>query len=502
MKPNKIIAASLITALIAVGGCTKNFDELNTDPTLVTKELIKPSLLFTYVVKNSAFEVANQGLISEYSGYYANPASGNIFLDRNFGDPFGTYYKTYLINIAEIIRLTAEDPTLQNQNSIARIYKAWLYHQLTDAYGDIPYFEAAKDINEMNTQPKYDTQQEIYKDLFKELKDAASKLSDDPLQKSFESADLLLGGEVDKWIRFANSLRLRLALRVRYADAALAQENINDVISAPLIEDNSQNVFLATLDDGNVDNVNEFYDKNQRQPGNMNVSFTVTDNLNHLNDPRLPIYAKVAPIPAAGYRGAPIQMLQNESNRYIGDSVSLMGDYFLQPVFKKILINAAEVYFLRAEAALAGLSSEDEQTLYTTGIQTAMEQYEVASGDITAYLASPAGTLTGTEEEKLEQIIVQKWLAMYYNANEGWAEFRRTGYPRIWTGNELGDTGGNVPRRLTYPVEEFFKNANNVKEAAGRIAGGDKLLGKVWWDQKAGLPFAHPRQGMFPPEDY
>jgi hypothetical protein len=377
-----------------------------------------------------------------------------------------------------------------------------LFHQLTDAYGDIPYYDAVKDIDEMNTQPAYDAQDAIYKDMFAELKDAVSKLSDDPEQKSFGAQDLLLNGDVDKWRRFGNSLRLRLALRVRYADQSLAQENISDVIGAPLIEDNAQNVKLTTLDDGNVDNQNEFYSKNQTQPGNMNVSFTITDNLIHLNDPRLPIYAKEAAAPGTGYRGAPLQMLQNETQRYIGDSLSLMGDYFLQKVYDKVLMNAAEVYFLRAEAAHAGLSSEDAQDMYTKGIQAGMEQFGVAGGDISTYLASPAGTLTGTDEHKLEQIIVQKWLAMYYEVNEGWAEFRRTGYPRIWTGNELGDTQGNIPRRLTYPVEEYFKNQTNVTAAAGRISGGDKLMSRVWWDKKEGLPLAHPRQGMFPPEDY
>lgn len=501
MKSTKIIAACLIASILS-GGCTKDFDNVNTDPTLITKDLMKPALLLTYVQKNSAFEVATQSIISEFSGYYTNPASGNIFLNRNFGDPFSSYYRDYLINITEAIRLTATDPTLQNQNAMSRIYKAWLFYQLTDAYGDIPYFEAVNDILELNTQPVYDSQDAIYKDIFKELKEAAAALSDDASQKSFGSADLLMGGDPDKWRRFANSLRLRLALRVRYADAALAQENISDVIAAPLIDDNSQNVLLQTLNDGNVQNLNEFYDKNTRQPGNMNVSFTVTDNLNHLNDPRLPVFAKIAPEAAAGYRGAPLQMLQNETQRYIEDSLSLMGDYFLQPVFDKILINASEVKFLRAEAALAGFTTEDPQALFEQGIQLAMEQYGVASGDISTYLASAAGTLTGTEEEQLEQIIVQKWLATYYNVNEGWAEFRRTGYPRIWTGNELGDTGGNIPRRLTYPVEEYFKNESNVTAAAGRIDGGDKLLGKVWWDKKAGLPALHPRQGMFPPEDY
>ncbi|MBL7736765.1 MAG: SusD/RagB family nutrient-binding outer membrane lipoprotein, partial [Chitinophagaceae bacterium] len=182
------------------------------------------------------------------------------------------------------------------------------------------------------------------------------------------------------------------------------------------------------------------------------------------------------------------------------DSVARMATSFLQPVYNIIVMNAAEVFFLRAEAALAGISSEDAQDLFASGIQAAMSQYGVANTDISDYLASPAGILAGTEEQQLEQIIVQKWLGIYYNTFEAWAEFRRTGYPRIWTGSVLGDTEGNIPRRLTYPVAEILRNGDNVAIAIGKLSKGNTLMSRVWWDQKPGLPILHPRQGMFPPE--
>lgn len=502
MKSRYILIAAFTSASIFGGtGCTKNFQEINTDPVLVTRELINPSLLFTNVVKNSVFNTLNaQGTTMEYAGYYKNPASGDIFKDRDWADPFNSFYTSYLINIAEVMRLTADDPEKSNQHAIARIWKVWLFHLLTDAYGDIPYFDAVRDIDSMNVQPRYDTQESIYKDMLKELKEAAAQLSDDASKKSFGDADILLHGNVDAWKRLANSLRLRLAMRVRYADNALSSEHINDVLAQPLIDENAQNVFLTTLDDGNTENVNQFYDKNLRQPLNMVMSFTATDNLLRLNDPRLPLIARPPVVPEAGYRGVPTQIDNNQKVRYSGDSVALMAESFLQPVYDIIIMNAAEVRLLRAEAALAGITGEDAQQLYASGIQLAMEQYGVAPGDITTYLGSAAGTLSGTEEEQLEQIIVQKWLAIYYNGFEGWAEFRRTGYPRIWTGGEKGDTQGNIPRRLTYPVDESFKNSSNLNEAVQRLQGGDELMSRIWWDKKAGLPVLHPRQGIFPPE--
>ena len=305
-------------------------------------------------------------------------------------------------------------------------------------------------------------------------------------------------GDVDLWKRFANSLRLRLAMRIRFADAALASQVVNEVVSGPLVDENSQNIFLATLDDNNTDNANPLYGVNQTQPLNLISSFTTTDNLKPLSDPRLPVFAK--PSPYTGYRGLPLQINTVQGERYQKDSVAFIGDYFLQKVFNIILINAAEVKFLKAEAALAGMIADNAQILYQQGIRLAMDQYGVASAATNTYLASAAATLTGTTEQKLEQIIVQKWLGNYFNTYEGWAEYRRTGYPTIWTGAQLGDTQGNIPRRAIYPSDEYLKNRANVTEAASRLSNGDTYMSKIWWDKKPGLPIYHPKQGQFPPE--
>jgi hypothetical protein len=492
-----ILATAIIGASI---GCTKDFRQTNTSPTLVTKDVVKPALLFTAAIKGAVFEIPSQTLISDYSGYYKNPASGNIFLEREWGNPYNSYYRSYLINLSEVIRLTANDTLQSNTNAIARIARAMVFQQLTDAYGDVPYFEAVQNVEGVILLPKYDSQEDIYKDLLKELKEAAAQLSNSSSKASIGAADILLKGNVDAWRRFANSLRLRMAMRVRYANPALAKQNIDEVIGQPLILNNSQNVFLATVNDGNTANANQFNVKNSTSPNNMLVSFTLTDNLKRLNDPRLPILARQANAPIAGYRGVPLQYGEDAGTRYATDSVSRMATSFLQPVYNIFVMNAAEVSLLRAEAALAGITTENAQELYAAGIQLAMTQYGVAAGDITTYLASPAAVLAGGTEERLEQIIVQKWLAIYYNTHEGWAEFRRTGYPRIWTGSTLGDTQGNIPRRLTYPTDEFLRNGDNVKAAVAKLSNGNKLTSKVWWDKKAGLPIPHPRQGMFPPE--
>lgn len=490
----------ILSIFVTIVACTKDFDELNTDPSLVTSENAAPEMILTGVLKNSIFDSYNNGVITEYSGYYSNQSSGAIFRSADWENPFSDYYKNYLINISEVIRLSADKPQLNDLQAMARIWKVWLFHRLTDAYGDIPYSEAVQRLDDVKNQPVYDTQEDIYRDMLKELKEAASQLGAVGDQKSVGGADLLFSGDVERWRRLANSLRLRLSMRVSYADAALTQENITSLASAPLIENNGQNARITTKGEGavNVADRNPFFNQYENASWYpMWASFTTTDNLIRLNDPRLPVFTEPATDGVSGYRGRPLGLETSQKPRYVETSTAVLGSRFWAAVYDIMVMNAAEVYFLKAEAALRGFTAEDPQALYAEGIRLSLEQYSI---DPSAYLASPAATLAGTEEEMLEQIIVQKWLAIYYQSNEAWAEFRRTGYPRIWLGPDANDNGGEIPRRVRYPIDEYAKNETNVKAAVSRLAEQDQYTSRVWWDKKAGLPVHHPRQGMFPPE--
>lgn len=494
-----LISAGMITLIMA--GCTKNFEQINTNPILITKEVIRPSMMFTLVLKNTIFANHNNGTLNEYSNYYSNQASGTIFQARDWGGSFN--YTGDLINIAEVIRLTGNDPALKNQQAVARIWKVWQFHQLTDMFGDVPYSEALLDVNEVINQPVYDTQESIYTDMLNELKEAAAQLTAEPALASFGSADILFNGNADRWVRFANSLRLRLAIRVRYANESLAQEHISDVITKPLIVANNQAATLRTIDGAEVANRNPLYNSFVSSNGYpLWVGFTVTQNLLQRDDPRLEKFADPATDGVSGYKGRPMCLFTDEKPPY-GDVNSAYLDYFFRtPVFDIQVMNAAEVAFLRAEAALVGLSSEDAEAMYRNGIELSMSQYNVAAGDIVDYLAGEYGSLEGSEEEQLREIIIQKYLSNFWLGTESWAEYRRTGYPEIWTGSDLGSTNGRIPRRATYPQSEYSLNENNVRSAISRLEGGDLMTSRIWWDAKPGLPFLHPRQGQFPPEIY
>ncbi|MEQ6119663.1 SusD/RagB family nutrient-binding outer membrane lipoprotein [Reichenbachiella sp. MALMAid0571] len=496
------LAIIIAIVLFVPYSCTDGYDELNTNPKLVTDDIIKPGLLFTKVLKESSFEILDQGRAGEYSGYSSRGDSGQPLSFGVFG-PFN--YTSHIVNLAAIIRLTDEDPALVNMNAMARIWKVWVFHRMTDAFGDIPYFDSAKSFEEVVTSPAYDTQEAIYKDLLNELKESAAQLSSDAGQTGFGAADVLYGGDADSWKRFANSLRLRLAIRVRYTDQTLAQTHISDVLSAPLITSNGQNATVTSEGEGAASLVNtnplyqNFINGNAGASNATVVGITLTENLLSTADPRMPVYLN--PNIDDEYIGRAINMDPDEKENY-APSTAKLDDAFIQAEYDFNAMLAAEISFLRAEAALAGLSSENANNLFREGIQLSMEQYGIDAGDISTFLASAAGTLTGTTEEQLEQIIVQKYLALFGDSYEAWTEHRRTGYPRQWIGSLSAlDTDFAMPRRSAYPLSEYNLNGVNVKAAAARLVGGDLLTSRIWWDTKPGVPFDHPKQGVFPPYD-
>ncbi len=497
---NKFKKIALLTiVLVAAGACTDDWDELNTSPTLLAENVVQPETIFTSVLRSSILASYDRNRIGEFSSYYANQATGNIFSVANYTSPFN-WYGDYIINIKEVERLTADNPRKNDQNAMAKIWKVWLFHIVTDIYGDIPYHEAAQPVNSVINQPAYDSQEEIYRAMLTELDEAEAQLGSQGDQISMGNADIMYQGDIESWKKFANSLRFRLAIRARFADPGLASQHVNDVIDAPLIDENSENASLATLPPTATEsssNVNEIWTSNVQGSANTLVGFGITNVMNPTDDPRRPIYFEPAS-DGSGYRGRPVQLLQEEKDPYGTESVATIGPWFLEEVVEIIIFEAAETYFLRAEAAFADITGEDANEMYREGIETNMERYNVPQAEIADFLSEPVGTLDGTEEEQFEKIATQRYIAQFWQHSQGYAIFRRTGYPKVWIGSEPGITGGEFPRRFDYPDSEYLKNEENVLEAAARM-GGDEVMTRVWWDARPGVPFDHPLQGEFPP---
>jgi hypothetical protein len=536
----------LVATILVVDGCTDDFKEMNTNPTLLSEELVKPEYLLTGVQLR-----AGGGLGASDAGNYAGMSvrgDNAPFVDRFDDGAWFANYTAFSNNLAAIIRKTKGDPELVNKKAIARIMKVWVNSQTTDIYGDIPYFEANKSPEEAIPNPKYDTQENIYLDFFKELKEAAAEL--DESKESYGNADLYYGGDVNKWRKFANSLRLRLALRVRFANAQMATSNMSDLQESDLITSRSDDAAIYTADDieahrnGGYNTIRNGADPADRQQyvAHQLVGKALLDALVGSSspsdplDPRTKVIADSATLDATtlvpprapfGYRAQPLLGAVPVENKYPygAGSTSIFSLFWYVPVIEQPILRSSEVYFALAEAALFNLRSGDPDAYFKKGIQASIQEVrdlydngkdamadlldlvygpafdtesfmdykEMKQSEIDAFLASPATTLTGSNEAKFEQIINQKMIALYPNELEGWSEWRRTGYPRVLVAaNEQSTLHGVSPRRMHYPNSEGLINSVNYKEALNRMGGTDDLLKKVWWDANANAPHQHP----------
>ncbi|MCF6296742.1 MAG: SusD/RagB family nutrient-binding outer membrane lipoprotein [Flavobacteriaceae bacterium] len=544
MKTFKNIKNLIITslAIFAIASCTDRFEELNTKNDLVLESLVDVNLIFTKVQFEAIKEGTpnGYGTIGNYSGMSYSGANAP-FIEGQSTDEWDDSYQDYTNNLAAIIRITNDEPDLVNKNAIARIMKVWAFAKVTDTYGDIPYFESNLAPLDVIFTPKYDTQKSIYEDFFKELKEAALAL--DGTKVSYGGADLVYGGDVDKWRKFANSLRLRLALRVRYADEAMAIDNMSDLQASDLILSREDDASMYTTTDV-LNNQNALYNGLLNVGGgddfNKRTAGAIINKMDEFNDPRIKIFADtaMATFPKNnpdydyfGYRGRPILGLVTvEYKKPWGQQTSsLISDFFYVPVVEIPIIRSSEMHFALAEAALFGLKAGDAQAHYKQGIEDAMNwtkdlynnakgqmpeilklmyfeteetppwtdadidillaHKEITMAESDAFLNSSIAMLSGSNEQQLEQIIVQKNIALFPLEYQNWAEWRRTGYPILQIGPDADVLNGVIPRRMGYPFVESTINNANYSEAVSRLTGGDSRLSKMWWDANPNVPY-------------
>jgi len=536
--------------------CTSNFEEINTSNSLVTEDLVDVNLLLTRVQAYAVHLDAplGNGTIGNYSGM--NARGDNMpFSDGDAPGVWNNYYQNYGRNLSDIIHICEKRDTeagtsdLVNKIAIARIMKVWALSVVTDTYGDVPYTEACLPVENAVTQPKYDEQKEIYKDMFKELKEAVAQM--DAGKAGYGAADLIYGGNVAKWTKLANSLPLRLALRVRYADEALAKENMSDLTEEKLIVSLDDDAFIKSATDY-TDNQNKLY-TTMKNAGHPHESETIgktfadimigSGDSHHPDDPRITLYCDTAyatwpgtegyeDIENFGYRGKPVLGLVPVEEKYPwgSNSVSKISAFWYTPVIERPLLRSSEVWFALAEAALFGLKSGNAGELYQKGIDQAfawsqrfyatgksqlpaiLKDYysevfsnwnssweaayfadkEITAVEVAAFKTTSAYSLTGTTEQKFEQIMNQKMIALYPDENEGWFEWRRTGYPRVLVGTDSDVLHGVSPRRMRWPQVEQTVNSESYKAALSRFGGTDGRLIRVWWDANSSAPHAHP----------
>ena len=420
-----------ILVLLLVVGCTKDFEEINTntnDPVTV-----QPSLLLRQVIYDYGEQMSYEGFTAgNLLGQYSTALDFNLF-DRHDlkspqlgGNPWPIFYQNLRDNEI-ILNLSQDNAAYAVYEGPARIMKAYMAAGLTDLFGDVPYSEAFQGDTETVT-PSYDTQESIYMGeggVFDNLDKGILAIQDYSGTIALEG-DILFNGDLDGWIRFANSLKIKYLMRVSSKiDVAAQLQAIVD--EGNFIDENNENA-IFNFTDGEPNS----FRLAQLRVGDFNnyvLSETMDEILINLNDPRIErLYQPFANSTEGGYNG-----LLNGIDASTGVSLadySLLGTIFRENtgLLDANFMTSMETHFLLAEAALQGLISADTETLYNTGVTQAFDYWQVALPD--DYLTADAALNNGNP---LENIITQKWIANSINGYEGWIEYRRTGFPQLKT---------------------------------------------------------------------
>jgi len=474
-----IITLFIILITLFVTACKKNLAEINRNPNAV--EDPQPDYLLTAAEKTAADNYwgadnnfnSSLLLIQHWAKIQYTEPDRYIFSNSSFTSLWNTGYAQVITNLNTIIRFPDEKAN-KNYKAVATILRSWTFQLLTDAYGAIPYKESGK-IKETLT-PVYDSQKEVYFGLLDELKTAADAL--DPAAGSI-SGDVLFGGSLDGWKKFARALRLRIALRIADREPEKAREVISEVTAS-----------LSLLIAGNGEAARLVYDKPPLQNpmaawfstrDDYRVGKTIIDKLYALNDPRLAVFAdKPADLSVTSYVGVPSGLTNSDANN-LGFSKTSKPDsvFFRSDANPAVILSYPEVLFNLAEAAARGLYNGNAADLYKQAVTASLQQYQIADNTvISTYLNQPAVAYNPANYKK--SIGEQKWIALYGQGLEAFAEWRRLDYPQLAPGAS-GVLDGKIPVRFIYPGTEQSLNGANYK-AAVAAQGTDDLLTKLWFD--------------------
>ena len=527
----RILETSACALLMA--GCTSSFESFNTNEHEATEEQmsydnLKIGAFFRQLQRSvvifkdgnyldSDYQISQNLLADSYAGYLAP-----VFASDN-GRHTGSYYMTdqcrnalfrfaftsampAWLQIANVAEQLAQDEVA----ALATIVKVASMHRVTDYYGPIPYCNFGGSL-----QNTYDSQEAVYSRFFQELDDAIDILTEyvagNPDATVLADYDYIYGGDAAQWVKFANSLRLRLAMREVYVNPALAREEAEKSIA------NAIGVMVASSDIASLKHSSvltyhhPIYEINANMNGgDTQMGASMDCYLNGYKDPRLSAYFK--PAADGAYHGVRNGIMTQNWSPYRNSSGNVSAPAADESNTEIVWMTASEVYCLRSEGALRNWSMGDTaENLYEQGVRTSFEECGAGSadnyltddesqpanfvdntGNNNGYAAPSTVTIAWNEaddfETKLERIMTQKWIAMYPNGPEAWAEFRRTGYPKLLpVVNNNSDGAVNTAmqiRRVPFPTDEYLNNASGVASGVAALGGADNAGTRLWWDKK------------------
>lgn len=478
----KIFALAFIATLF-LAGCTDTFEEVNTDPDRAKDAPATNVLAYVLRYHSSTFYDPwnDMNEPSTYGGHIAKiqyiDEARYTFRPTVVENKW--YYGYIQLNNINEIKKKAEADDAKNLLGVAKVLEAYIYQIMTDTWRDIPFTEAIKMADGI-LLPKYDKQEDIYPALLAILAEANTLLgsgSNDQLG----DGDLLFNGEVMKWRKFANSLRLRIAMRMSGVNSGLAKSTVEAILgnpgANPIMTSNDDNAFFWWP---GVNPYEEPWFVDSKGRDDHGMSDLLINHLKNLNDPRLPVYAM--PASADGeYRGFTI----GASAQPNISTISRIGERFRKdPAGFSPYMRYAEVMFHIAEAAHKGYSvGMTAEAAYNKAVEASLLENGLGASDVTAYLNGAA-----KYNNTLEQIYLQEWIAMFKQGMEVWSLYRRTGVPTnhyIAPGTTY--TGHNSPPfRYPYPQNELTLNEANAKPFADQVK--DDFWGvKMWWDTRSGV---------------
>jgi hypothetical protein len=534
MKQKYLLRVLFIPLLTAVmfTGCVDKFEEFNTDPYGISQEKLKEDfnqvglpfkqIQLSIYVNDPAWNMqVQQNLNADiYSGYMMTPTpfAGNInnttysLVPGWNGFAWSDGYDFVMKPVAQIKKLS--EGVYNDFYAWSLILKVEAMHRVTDVYGPIIYSKFGQPNADGSID--YDSQKEVYNAFFSELDQAITLLTPYATNEAnlkalpFKPFDLVYGGSYTKWVKFANSLRLRLAIRIAKVDAAKAKIEGEKSLSHAL-------GLMSTNDDNFIVNVPTTHALNviNNSWGDIRLGAQVESILGGYEDPRLAKFALPATDKHADVIGKYKGIRQGVD---IAAKANYL-DYSKLVTFpdKVQLMTSAEVWFLKSEAALRSwVGAGDAKTNYETGVKTSFEQHGVGGFD--SYILDDAKTaspykdpkaitagendiLSGSPylstatikweagdafETKLEKVITQKWIAMYPEGQEAWSEFRRTGYPKLFPVVKNFSDGkipaGQFIKRLEFAAGEKSTNPTGVQKAEALLGGSDTGGTALWWD--------------------
>lgn len=502
-----LIYIVLSVAMLGISSCDKGFDELNINPIAATT--VDRVFMLNNAIVSSSFPTTTinydisivQQIVTPNSGVLTG-ANFNQINNSNAEGVWVNYYRNVIRLTVDIIENTKNVSTRANLYNMARIWKAFAFMLVTDAYGDVPYFEAGKGFLENITFPKYDTQEAIYNDIIKELTEASAALNPSGF---IESSDVMYAGNIAQWKRLGYSLLLRAGMRLTKVNPQRAQQVVQAAFQGGVMQSNADNAVIRhtanyTYPFGNLLNATE--------AANYYMTDVFVNALKSTNDPRLGAIAVryVGATSGAGQtaavanRNPEVQIgmpigYDNVSITPVVNSLRLASFYdfsqvdrtrIVKPIAPCFLVTYAQTQLLLAEAAQRGWVTGNAATYYANGVRAHMQQF----AEYDAASAIPANAIDAwiaanpfNPANALQQINTQYWIASFLNGPEAWANFRRSGFPVLQKNPYPSQQiQGNFINRMVYPISEVAVNQTNLQAAVQR-QGADNLDTKVWWDK-------------------